>query len=151
MRNGERWDCTELTDLQKTIIKNREQLIGHLCQLGMIDETKPKNKNFMYVFLLGGTHERTKERAHLLEELIKEGYTFQKIVLLSGARPLQDFEKYGLPQTVATEAEMMHYVYDHSTLKDSQAELILVNSPMKVVNGKQSRPTTDDTFKDFLV
>ena len=149
IRKGERWDQQVMTPCRKAMPENREALIGDLKGLGMIDEVPFTEKHVTYVGLLGALKERVELRMDYLEKLIQEGLTFEYLVLLGGMRELQEFEKAGLPAEIVTESDMMHYVAQHSSLKDCQ--IIQVNAPMiQKADGTTVRPTTDDTIKHFL-
>jgi hypothetical protein len=81
--------------------------------------------------------------------LVDQGYCFKKLVFLGSERQLQDFERVGLPATVATEAQMMRYFHEQSSLH-KRTDALFVNSLMKRDGEHVARPTTDDTFIDFL-
>lgn len=149
LRQGERWDAQQHTSLRDRITAHKDELIEQLRLVGMIDAIVPKGRIFQYALLMGGLHERMKLRIHDLEKLVHDGYVFSTLVLLGSERPLEQFEKQGLPEDVTTESAMMRYELNQTALKDFP-RVIYISSPMKKVNTKVVRPTTDDTFNDFL-
>ncbi len=148
IRKGERWEQQEETPTRRTMKEKETKLFADLEKLGMINEVSPSKKHFVYIGLMGGLKERVEIRLKYLEELVKRGLTFNRLVLLGGMRELQDIEKVGLPEEIKQELEMMRYVVDNSSLKNS--EIIEVNTPMEQKpDGTQVRPNTDDTIKYF--
>ncbi len=148
LRTGERWDKQQETPVHQSIKENRSEIIQDLKTLKMIDEIKPEKKHYTYAGLMGALEERVTYRMNYLQELIDAGYTFDYIVLLGGARPLQEKEKANLPENVTTEAEMMAYLFNNSKLKDNK--MILVVAPMvQKADGTLARPNTDDTLVYF--
>ncbi|MBX7065817.1 MAG: hypothetical protein K1X28_01170 [Parachlamydiales bacterium] len=110
-------------------------------ELGMVEEIKPARKHYDTVVLLGALYSTFQRR---LDYLVNTGVTYDRIVLLSGERPLLDSEKAKLPG-LSTEAEMVQWVYDHSPLsKDISA--LFISVPMK----GERRPTTFDTILAWL-
>jgi hypothetical protein len=144
----ERWHEQEETELHKYMKENRSALIENFKELGMIDEIQPKQKKYVYAGLLGALKERFEYRLNYLNELITAGYQFKYIVLLGGQRPLQPIEKENLPEDITTELEMMTYLFNKSSLKDSN--VIIVDAPMvQKPDGTWTRPITDGTLVYF--
>ncbi len=82
----ERWEVSDL----KLSKEQRKKVLKHLKALGLIHKAKPDKKQFDYALLLGATVPRMKSRFQHLVTLWEEGVRFDKIIFLSGERPLQD-------------------------------------------------------------
>lgn len=149
LRRGERWDAQDKKKWHTIIEDKRDLLIEDFRRLCMIDEVQPKQKSYMYALLMGACKERSEDRLHCLAELKQRGITFETIVLLGGARQLQESEKNGLPEDITTEAQMMEYLCaHHPVLKHDK--VLLVDAPMiKREDGTLTRPTTDSTIVHF--
>lgn len=119
----------------------REAVWPMFQELGMVDEIKPAQDHYDTAVLLGALYSTFQRR---LDYLVKTGVTFDRIVLLSGERPLLDSEKATLPG-LETEADMVRFVYEHSPIaKHIPVEFIAV--PMK----GERRPNTLDTLNAWL-
>ncbi len=82
----ERWEVGDL----KLSDEQKKKVMMHLKALGLIYKQKPDKKHFDYALLLGATAPRMKSRFQHLVSLWKEGVRFDKIIFLSGERPIQD-------------------------------------------------------------
>jgi hypothetical protein len=93
---------------------------------------------------------RFEQRLELMAELQSQGYSFDTIVLLGGARELQQEEKMGLPESITTEAHMMNYLYGERYKNSTDQNLLVIDAPMiQKADGTFTRPTTDSTLVHF--
>lgn len=115
-------------------------------KMGMVNEIKPSKKHYGTVLVFGALYNRVQDR---INYLVESGVSFDKLVLLTGERPLLESEKQKMKREngddLQTEAEMMRWVYEASSLS-KEASLLLINVPMK--EGK--RPNTLDTILAWL-
>ncbi|MBY0109935.1 MAG: hypothetical protein K2X90_02375 [Candidatus Babeliaceae bacterium] len=148
LRSGERWHEQNNTGISEVLQENSAAIIQHLQNLGMIDQIKPQKKQYLYAGVMGALKTTVAKRMAYLQELIDCGLSFDYIVLLGGARPLLQKEKTGLPEHITTEAEMMVYLFNNSSLKNNK--MIIVDAPLvKKPDGTITRPTTDQTLVNF--
>lgn len=147
LRVGERWDDQLMTEIQTRMIKLKNPLLRSLKKIGMVGPRYPLQYTYDYALIMGALKSSVFLRLGFLKELCDKGYSFGKIVLLGSERPLRDEEKVGLPQEIKTEAEMILYVFETIF---GHNDVLLINSPMKEINGKLIRPNTDDTLYDFF-
>ncbi|HEV2600833.1 MAG TPA: hypothetical protein VGT41_00910 [Candidatus Babeliales bacterium] len=146
---GDWWDLQPEKAWHGVVESNKGALLENFRALGMVDELHPSKTMYKYVLLVGATKARIIMRLDYLAELRKKGISFETIVLLGGERPLQEFEKEGLPTDITTEAEMMQYVCaQHPAFKDITH--LLVNAPMvQREDGTMVRPSVDGTLAYF--
>lgn len=147
IRKGERWDTQEMTPLRAKMIECAPVITHDLQKLQMIDAINPTQKAYTYALMLGALSTRMQERLDYLVSLAKD-HTFEYVVLLSGARELQDIEKAHAPEHIKTEKELLVYLFEHSPLKDHP--VIIIDAPMiQKADGTLARPTTDTTLEYF--
>jgi len=108
-------------------------------------------KRYDYALLMGTLKDETVVRLNYLAKLIiKDGYRFNTVALLSGKRALLPEEKEGLPEHIQTEAEMMTYVYKEHPCFKYNDKMLLIDAPMiEKSDGTLTRPTTDSTLEYF--
>lgn len=82
----ERWEVTDLN----FSAKQKKKVRKYLAALGLINQQKPNKKQFDYALVLGATAPRMKSRFQHLVTLWKEGVRFDRIIFLSGERPIHD-------------------------------------------------------------
>lgn len=152
----ERWDIVD------TNVENQNDFFDLFHKLHLIDEIAPQQQQYDYVLLMGAAYDRIASRLQYAIQLCKQGVRFDKVVILSGARPLTDAEITALQRDYnfkdsaavpATEAELMQFVYD--TIKKPEnmdhIPVVLINAPMKITkNGALARPTTGDTVIEWM-
>ncbi|HEV2600824.1 MAG TPA: hypothetical protein VGT41_00865 [Candidatus Babeliales bacterium] len=149
LRSSERWNGQEKRSWHDLMHQNKETLLQAFRSLGMIDAVLPRQNMYTYILVMGTLKNNAEQCFDFLAELKRKGLSFEKIILLSGKRLLEDFEKTGLPVDVVTEAEMMLYLCSrHGGFKDD--EIVLVDAPMiHYEDGTVTRPTTDSTLAYF--
>lgn len=140
-KDKERWN------FDKRYEPLKDQLWPIFQEMGLVDDLKPAKKHYKHALVLGSLLKSAQSRVAYLEQLLEEGIEVDKIVFLTGARPLLDSEKS--VTGLQTEAEMMQWVYHHSNLP-KQIPVAFIDSPMKLRAGIWRRPQTTDTVKDWL-
>ncbi len=148
----ERWETTDLS----WMTANSTSLQKEFHVLGFIDELIPQKKNFDAVGVLGARMSAMDERLKFVESLVARGYSFDKVVLLTGERyatPGVDASKekleeiahhFGIDSEKLTETYLFKYLYEKSSL-NQKFELVVINTPQR--DGR--RPTTQTTVEDF--
>lgn len=166
LRTGERWEK------QSGLYENkREKIIPLLDRLHYLQEIAPSSKQYDYLIILGCTSETFRLRLSHAVKLWKSGITFNKIVFLSSARPVdpqiesadilyrinspalclrQDFKKSDTP--LLTEDDMMRFIYKNGLLPNGFRTIPIQFVPTPLLNkGKKlRRPTTADTVVTWL-
>ena len=148
----ERWETTNLSwmTLNQTTLKDKFK------SLGFVDAVLPQNSHYDAVGILGARFGAMKERIEFVEALLNKGYSFDKLVLLTGERhatigvdcseekieEIADF--FGIEKSKVTETYLFRYLYENSNLKD-RFDLVIIDTPQK--DGR--RPTTQTTVEDF--
>lgn len=118
-----------------------------LRKLGCVDSIFAKKKKYDYALLLGGHVSRMKRRIALLVQEWKRGVRFDKIVLLTGARPLDPSEEL----SCATETEAFLALLDLPA-EMKKVPLQVIDTPMQTAKGGgQRRPNTADTLMAWLL
>jgi len=110
-------------------------------EMGMLSEIKPAREHYDAVLVLGSLLSTFQARVQYLEG---QQIHFDKIVFLTGARPLLNSEKERLPG-LETETEMVQWVYEHSDLP-KEVPVLFIDTPMQGTK----RPTTVDTVIGWL-
>ena len=152
----ERWD---MIDTQQD---SRDKYFDLFNQLHLIEEIKPQYKKYDYVLLMGCAYPLLEKRIQYLIDLWQAGIMFERVVILTGARPLTDAEKklfieeYKITESnfvPQTEADIMNLVYQkiQKPLDMQKVSYMLIDVPMKKgENGLLARPTTGDTVDLWL-
>lgn len=163
-KGAERWELAPLHE------DKRESIVTYMRHMGAFDRVVPTKKRYNYVLILGATIHRVRDRVAYLVELHNKGIQFGKIVFLGGKRVLDpaiekesDFvngsngfltikKDWKLAKAPTTEAEMMQMVWEQSELPAELEKIPVefVDSPMRMVDGKLTRPTTKDNVESWL-
>ncbi len=145
----ERWEVSE----KYNDAKQRE--IFECCKrMGLLDEVRPKNKNYHYCCILGAALPTVALRLTFAAKLWQEGITFHELVFLTGDRPLDeriDHVPY-LRTLPENETDGMKALYEAMLLPEGfrRLPLTVVNAPKRAnIEGVQ-RPTTYDTLIHWL-
>ena len=160
----ERWELSQQFEERRDII------LSLLEKLGCIQECQPSEKEYDYAVIMGATISRMRTRLAYLIKLWNQGIRFRSIIILTGERPLDPKiesknvlvemnhavsirENWQLPADLPTnEHEACEMIWDQAQLPDDlqKTKVVFISSPMKEKNGKQVRPTTNDTFDAWL-
>ncbi len=139
----ERWEFAELYPDKK------QQAYPLLKQLGCIDSCHPQKLHYDAAILLGGHYSRMLSRMDFLQREWKRGVRFKKLIILTGARPL-DFKTEIVTDNLSTEKEMILFLLKSSHL-ENEWEQIVVDVPMqRQENGLVLRPNTSDTIREWI-
>lgn len=149
LRTSERWDGQEKKSWHDLMYQNKAELLHAFRSLGMIEAIEPCKNRYTYILVMGTLKDNAEHCFNFLSDLKNKDLAFEKIVLLSGKRLLEDFEKEGLPADIVTEAAMMMYLCErHASFKND--DIVLVDAPMMYhEDGSVTRPTTDSTLTYF--
>lgn len=161
----ERWEMEPNPKLQK------RKILELLDELHVIEELPSPIQKFDYAFVQGALLSRVRMRIAFLIKQWERGTRFDKIVLLGGARPINpqleseaeflNRENRFLPISAnwefsgefpKTEAEMMKFVYEQADLPLEMRKIPVeyVNAPMVHQDDKILRPSSKDTFLEWL-
>ncbi len=140
----ERWEVKDsLTPIQ------RKAVIDYCTKAGFFDEIRPLYLDYDYAVVLGAAISRMEKRIGYLEKMSNSGVRFKKVILLSGARPL-DPSAESIPKGCKTEGDAMAYLWKANELSKKVAWEHFI-CPMKTTaEGKVRRPGTRDTFSLWL-
>lgn len=112
-----------LTDVQKSVVNKV------IYNLGLIDVYEPVEKNYDYIFSLGGARNSPLERTKYVADLIKK-YNFKPkaVIMLSGMRLISDSERE-ITDTYAKEAKTEYDLMNESAkiafnLSDDSEEIV---------------------------
>lgn len=145
--NVERWEITTQN------VSFHTALHQWLKQNNFVQELPPKKEHYMYLIIMGFAAPRAKQCIAYAEKMAKR---CKKVLVLCGERPLdQKIESFGVYAVVEdkdhglhepkTETEMMQYIINHSSLRNTEIEWYSI--PMlDAGDGKKRRPTTADTI-----
>ncbi|MBS0649206.1 MAG: hypothetical protein JSS10_08295 [Verrucomicrobia bacterium] len=136
----ERWEVEDtLTTPQ------RNAVIDFCNKKGFFREIKPAHHDYDYALILGATVLRMEKRMSYLAKLAEAGVHFKKVILLSGARPL-DASVEAIPEGCKTECDAMEYLWKAQPLSKQVAWKHYQHPMVIMAEGKTRRPTTADTF-----
>lgn len=138
----ERWEMEQLPEEKQTLVLNWAK------QNGLLKEWRPSSTTYETALLLGATTSAMQMRLNFLSKLWNEGVRFQKIVWLTGERPL-DPKVDGLTSETGTESGAARLIWERSALPEEMKKLptLFIAVPMKE-NGQ--RPVTQDTIEAWL-
>lgn len=148
----ERWD------IEKTIHKNHRELWQEFRNCNLVLEMSPQQKKYDYIVFMGATVQRMQLCFNYLLSLINSGIMAELIVVLSGARPLDENIKElsdlknitgNTHSEGTTECEAAHTIFAYGIPEDIAEYVAIeyINAPMKLdKDGTSARPTTDDTL-----
>lgn len=141
----ERWEMNELPVDKRNFVLNWAQ------EQGFFSPWKPAAQNYDTALILGATTSRMQTRLNHLKGLWEEGVRFQKIVWLTGERPL-DPRVDALTEKCRTESEVAHIVWEEADLPEAMRQLpvVFIAVPMKQEGAQLKRPTTEDTIHAWL-
>ena len=136
----ERWH------LQDTLTSLQKKAVMVYCQkMGFLNEIRPALKEYDYAVIFGATVSRMEKRIAFLDKVANSGVHFKKVILLSGARPL-DPSVETIPEGCKTEGDAMAYLWKKHLLSQ-KVTWEQFDHPMIDAT---KRPNTGDTIKRWL-
>jgi hypothetical protein len=141
----ERWELAELSPEQKLFVLKWAE------EQGLFAPWKPARKKYDKAFILGATTYRMQKRLNYLKKLWVQGIRFNKIVWLTGERPL-DQRVDGLIERCSNESEAARILWEETDLPSEMRQLpvVFIAVPMKIEGSSLKRPTTEDTLIAWL-
>ena len=143
LRKGgqERWEMTELS------LEQRQFVLDWAEREGLFAAWEPALKTYQTALILGATTSCMQKRLDTLKDLWMEGVRFEKIVWLTGERPL-DSRIDGLTDRCQTESQAARILWEESLLPGEMQNLPVefIAVPMK----GPKRPNTEDTILAWL-
>ena len=144
-QSGERWDFEERY--------NGKEIVPLLKKTGCFETKYAKDNHYKYGLVLGATLPSVRKRIDFLIKEWNRGVRFEKIVFLTGQRPLneklessKEFLHGTLPKN---ETEVMLFVWNEVDLPKELKAL-----PLEVIDAPPipplERPTTQSTIEAFL-
>ena len=151
--------------------EERDKILSILKELKVLEEIRPSLKHYNFIVVHGATVEFMRKRLKFLDTLWSDGVRADKIVFLTGERPLdpqQESEDVLFNQsyssipfragwsrplkTPQTEAEGAKLAWDQVTSNNDlrQKDFQLISVPMIEEQGKMRRPPTADTVSAWL-
>lgn len=140
----------EIWHIENTLSETQAKAVMEYCSKNrFFIEIKPTQKNYDYAVILGATVATMKKRIAFLEKIAQSGVQFKKVVLLSGARPL-DRKIEVISPDCQTEGDAMAHLWKASPLSQ-QVPWSHFDCPMVALSeGKVRRPNTVDTYSVWL-
>jgi hypothetical protein len=163
----ERWQ------MEKKYEGLRDQLEPYFNEMGLLEEVKPSQKEYVYVILNGSTAQRLRARLAYLLDLYKAGYRYNILVCFIGERPLDpqlepasiffdrtngilpiraDYkEPAELPKTEADFAKMLIDQAEFPAGFKDHVRIEFAVAPMQQnPDGTARRPNTGDTVNAWM-
>ncbi len=139
----ERWQ------IQDTLTpKQRKAVLDYGTKAGFFREIKPAHQRYDYAIVLGAWVPRMEKRMDYLVKIASAGVRFKRVILLSGARPL-DPETDGMAQHCKTEGDALEFLWKAQPLSKQVPWKHFQHPLIQTTKGKV-RPTTADTFRYWL-
>jgi len=135
-KGKERWE------FEPRFEEYKPQLWPLFERMGLFEEIAPLSGHYDYAIVHGALLQTVQARIDFLSELIGKGFKFDRIVFLTGARPLQEAERR--IACVENEGEMVQWAYERSLLP-KEIPVSFFCAPMKA-----SRPNTADAIGEWL-
>lgn len=161
----ERWELAEL-DLSPD---KETQVQEDLRQLGFVQALKPVKEQYDYGVILGATCPGMLERIHYLAELWREGVRFNRLVFLTGQRPLDPSADHfqSLMKSLQQKTDVAHFSGDAAPMHETEAARLLYlyadlpqsmrKLPVDFIDTARTwqhqhwlRPNTRDTVRSWL-
>jgi hypothetical protein len=128
--------------------REKNLVLSFAKQEHFLRDWEPKEQTYDTAFILGGTISSMRKRILYLKSLWEKGVRFQKIVLLTGKRPLDPKIESDL-KNCFDESDAALFLWNEMDLPSElkQLELLRIAVPM---NGS-IRPNTEDTLLAYLL
>ena len=161
----ERWELDELD-----LAPDKETRVQEdLRQLGFVQALKPIKEQYDYGVILGATSPGMLERIHYLAELWREGIRFNRLVFLTGQRPLDPSADHfqSLMKTLQQKTDVAQFSGDAAPMHETEAARLLYlyadlpqsmrKLPVDFIDTARTwqhqhwlRPNTRDTVRSWL-
>lgn len=149
----------------------RPQLMLEFRNLGYLKSTPPHYQRYDGVIVMGGFTPSFRQRLSTLAYLHDQGISFNKVIVLTTERLLDPKQEslptilkkrafeYDLkpifpnePRHLKTEADVVRFYWTNLQFSSDLANLPLhiFIVPLKIVDGKEVRPPTEDNIKSWL-
>lgn len=150
LRIGEFWDTQPDKPVHQKICIHQEIILNALEDLGMLSAIVPCAKTYSYVIVLGSLYEDVIQRLEFLSNLLHVGYHFENRILLGSERPLLEYESRMLPANMATESQMMAFLWSKNQQLNKHTVSIISQPLLQEADGMViKRPTTETTLEYF--
>jgi hypothetical protein len=139
----ERWETPEVAE------EKRAKIVELAEKLGFISEIAPIRKKSATCLIHGGTVSRMQLRISYLGALWEEGVRFDRLIFLTGGRPLDPAIE---GDDCLLESQAARRLWQEALLPPALKSfpLTFIDVPMKVSEGRAKRPTTADTLIAWL-
>ena len=119
----ERWELAEVEVTPEQEVRVHEDL----RQLGFSQALKPVKEHYEYGVILGATSPGMLERIHYLAELWREGVRFNRLVFLTGQRPLDASADHfqSLMKSLQQKTDVAHFSGDAAPMHETEAARLL--------------------------
>jgi hypothetical protein len=136
-----RWEMTELNPDQRVFVLNWAK------DQGLLTPWKPTCKHYDQALILGATTSSMEKRLNYLNQLWDEGVRFDKIVWLTGDRPL-DSRIDSFTDCCHNESQAASMIWEQTPLPEGMRSLPVVFVPvaMHVEGSLKKRPNTQETL-----
>lgn len=140
----ERWEVADtLTAAQ------RKAVFAFCYKEKFFSELNPRHKEYDYGVIMGGSVGRLEKRIAHLVKLAQSGTHFKKVILLSGARPL-DTKVESIPPGCKTEGDAILFLWKAQPLSREVVWEAYDHPMINGENGALYRPTTADTINRWV-
>jgi len=141
----ERWEIDE------KFADRSAQLLPLLEKFEFVQECKPTQQYYDYAIIFGAMVERVRKRVGYLIEQWNVGVRFNKVIVLTGQRPLDPI-KEKMDIVPKTETRMLEWIIEQATMPNELRTIItVVDTPMQqTADGLPRRPNTADTITTWL-
>lgn len=144
-KDRERWELSELKEGQRLFV------LSWAKQQGLYADWKPASSRYDTALILGATTGCMKRRMNYLAQLWQRGVHFDRVVWLTGDRPL-DARVDSMLDRCHNESEAALILWNEAELPDEMRQLPIayIAVPMKIESGSPKRPNTEDTIIAWL-
>lgn len=140
----ERWQIEDILTVAQ------RQTVFEFCQKQhFFDEIGASRKQYDYGIIVGGAVGRMEKRISHFVKLFESGVRFKRVVLLPGARPLDNcFES--VPEGCKTEGEALRFLWEAQAVSQEVKWELLETPMIPTVEGQFRRPGTSDVYLHWL-
>jgi len=149
-RPKKRWEMDHTAEDAKFSDLQKDQTLSILSEFGLFSEFMPTQKQFDYVFFHGSTLHDALLRQQALLKAWHQGMRFNKMIVLSGPRLVEEHEKSN--GSYGSELEMMQYLWTNTALPAGMEDIHYswINSPDRMgPDGTPVWANTRDSFESW--